>query len=76
MGDTTLDRLIAQFGTPLLTSEMVAKLLSRSPEGLRISLMRGAEGSELATKLNAGKVRLGRRVYYKAENVAALLDGK
>lgn len=70
---STQDALIQQYKTQLLSLEQVAEQLHRSKDGLRITL-RG--NSALAAKLNSGKVRLGRRLYFKSQAVADLLDGQ
>ena len=57
---------------PLLTIVQLAKLLHRSAEGLRISLR---SSSEWAGAINATKLKLGRRVYFRTSGVARLLSG-
>lgn len=66
---STAEILIAQYG-PLLTLGQLAKILDRSTEGLRISLR--AE-SDFARKVNAARVRLGRRVYFSSTKIAEVL---
>jgi hypothetical protein len=56
---------------PLLTLAQVAELTHRSPEGLRFTI-RGK--SELAALLRAARVRIGRRVLFRASGIARLLD--
>lgn len=68
---TLKQHLLSTFG-PLLTLEQLAQLLHRSPGGLRFAL---TTQSEFARQVNAMKVRLGRRVYFRADDVAALLAG-
>lgn len=67
---TTEQNLIAQFGV-LLSLKDVARLLNRSADGLRVSLTRDSEISE---KLNSAKVRLGRRVLFRASTIAQIID--
>lgn len=67
---TTEQNLITQFGV-LLTLKDVARLLNRSADGLRVSLTRDSEISE---KLNSAKVRLGRRVLFRASTIAQIID--
>ena len=56
-----------------MTLEQLAKTLSRKPEGLRMALIK----HELwARDLNKVKQRIGRRVYFPIESVAALLEGQ
>ncbi len=63
--------LLADF-PPLLTLVQLASLLDRSPNGLRLAL---AEANPYAIRLNAAKLRIGRRVYFlRAEVERFLLD--
>lgn len=63
--------LIERYG-PLLTLVQVAELLDRSPEGLRITI-RGSNA--LGRQLMAARVKIGRRVHFKAQAIAAMVDG-
>jgi hypothetical protein len=65
-----LDFLLDRYG-PLMTLNDVAEILKRSPQGLRVSCYRDYEFSHT---LNAAKVRYGRRVYFKTDLIAKLLD--
>lgn len=67
---TTEEQIVECYGT-LLTIDDLSKLLKRSPDGLRISL-RGK--SEFALKWSHAKRKVGRRVYYRASDVAELID--
>lgn len=69
---TIEDILIHQYG-PLLTTEQLANVLQRSPEGLRLTL-RG--NSEWVQRINATRLRLGRRVYFRTLDVAQVLGGE
>lgn len=64
-------QLLTTFG-PLLTLEQLAQLLHRSPKGLRGAL---SLNSEFSRQINATKIRFGRRVYFRAGEVAVLLAG-
>ena len=64
--------LIERYG-PLLTMGQLAELLHRSRDGLRLTL-RGH--SSLAAALMQGRVRIGRRVHFRAGVVAKILDGE
>jgi len=55
---------------PVLTKVHLAKVLHRSPDGLSYTL---ARKSEFSDSVNLGKVKLGRRIYYLASDIAALL---
>jgi hypothetical protein len=62
--------LIDNYGY-LLTLSDVAKVLKRSPDGLRVSL--GRE-NEVSRKLNPAKKKIGRRVYFRVSAVAELIE--
>ncbi len=66
---STAEILVAQYG-PLLTLAQLAKILDRSAEGLRISLR---SENDFALKVNAARVRLGRRVYFSSVKIAAVI---
>lgn len=55
---------------PVLTKEHLAKVLHRSPDGLSYTL---ARKSEFSDSVNSGKLKLGRRIYFRASDIAALL---
>lgn len=57
---------------PLLSVAQLAKVLNRSAEGLRISLRTESDWSK---PLNAAKLKLGRRVYFRTAEVANVLSG-
>lgn len=63
--------LVEKYG-PLLTLIQVAELLDRSPEGLRITI-RGSNA--LGRQLMSARVKIGRRVHFKVQAIAALVDG-
>lgn len=56
----------------LMTLDQLAEILDRSPEGLRISL--STSRSNWAQHINATKVHIGRRIYFRTEAIARLLD--
>lgn len=66
------DVLNKEYG-PLLSVVQLAKVLNRSPEGLRISLR---TPSEWSTRINQSKLKLGRRVYYRTAEISVILSGK
>lgn len=68
---TLEQHLLSTFG-PLLTLDQLAQLLHRSPGGLKFTL---STKSEFSRQVNATKVRLGRRVYFRVCDVTALLAG-
>lgn len=63
------DVLNKQYG-PLLSMAQLAKVLSRSPEGLRLAL-RTSEA--WAQQVNGAKLKIGRRVYFRTSEIATML---
>ena len=57
---------------PLLTLAQLAQMLNRSTDGVRMALR---DPSPYAQHLNAAKVRIGRRIYFRTPDVARLLLG-
>ena len=66
------EALIKQYG-PLLSVAQLAQVLHRSAEGLRISLRTESDWSK---PINAAKLKLGRRVYFRTAEIARVLSGK
>jgi hypothetical protein len=64
------EALTGQYG-PLLSMAQLAKVLDRSAEGLRVSLR---NDTEWARQLNAAKMKLGRRVYFRTSQIAEVLS--
>lgn len=67
----TSERLTARFGE-LMTYPQLAELLKRSPTGLRYSLSR--LDSIFSKELLTARVKLGRRVYFRTDLVADIVD--
>ena len=67
---TTFEYLIDKHGT-LMKIEEVAKLFHKSTDAVRITLGRD---SEFSRSLNAAKNRYGRRIYFRTEKVAEIVD--
>ena len=63
------ETLTKRYG-PLLSMTQLAALLDRSPDGLRITLR---SSGEWVGKINATRLRLGRRVYFRTAEVADVL---
>lgn len=61
--------LIKEYG-PLLSVAQLAKVLNRSTEGLRISLR---SESDWSRAVNAAKLKLGRRVYFRTSEIVKVL---
>lgn len=70
MTTTTEQILVNKYG-PLLTLLQVAELLNRSADGLRMTL-RG--DSDFAKRMRPARRKIGRRLYYKAVEVAKFID--
>lgn len=68
---TTEEILLSQYRSPLLTLTQLAQILNRSPDGLRISLN---NRSPVAQDLNAARVKIGRRVFFKTVQIAKIID--
>lgn len=64
--------LTERFG-PLLTAVHLSEILHRSEQGLRWSL---TQPGQFADTINATRVRIGRRNYYRAADLALLLAGE
>lgn len=68
---STEDIILSQFNSPLLSLKQVAKILDRSPQGLRITL---SGDNEIARRLNPAKRRFGRRVLFAVVDLANFID--
>ncbi len=60
---------IEKYG-PLLTLVQLATINQRSAEGLRVSLR---SNTPLSAAINACRIKLGRRIYFKTGPIAAVL---
>lgn len=69
MTTPAVETLTKQYG-PLLSITPLAALLDRSPDGLRIT---PRSSGERVNKINATRLRLGRRVYFRTAEVANML---
>lgn len=68
---TIEETLIREYG-PLMSVVQLAKILDRSTEGLRICLRSESDWSKA---INATKLKLGRRVYFRTAEIAKVLSG-
>ncbi|WP_303229503.1 plasmid-related protein [Comamonas kerstersii] len=70
---TTEEYLLQRYG-PLMSLGDVARLLGRSPDGIRVALY---SNTDVARKLKPTMLRVGRRVYFRTLQVkdALALDG-
>jgi len=57
---------------PLLTYAQLAKVLDRTVDGLKTSMSK--KGTETEQQLGAARIRIGRRVYFRTEQIADLLE--
>ena len=69
---STEEFLLQLYGTPLLTIQQVAKVLNRSPEGLRLTL---AGNNIIAARLGPARRKIGRRVLFSVSEVSRFIDG-
>lgn len=67
----TFEEKFMESAGPLLTIAQLAKILNRSPEGFRISLQ---SSRPWVQRIKATRVRVGRRVYFRTSEVAAILS--
>lgn len=67
----TSERLVARFGE-LMTYPQLAELLKRSAVGLRYSLSK--RDSAFSRELLTARVKLGRRVYFRTDVIASIVD--
>ena len=70
--NSTLKYLQNVYG-PLMSLEALAKMLDRSPQGLRVSLN---TKSDISMAINSTKRKIGRRIYFKTEGIAKMIDGE
>lgn len=68
----TIEQTFTDKYGPLLSITQLATILDRSPEGLRISLRASSDWSE---RINFARLRIGRRVYFRTEQIARFLSG-
>lgn len=68
---TIEENLIERFG-PLIPLAGLAALLDRSPEAIRMFLR---SNNELAKHINAAKLKVGRRLYFRSAEIAQCLSG-
>ncbi|MFZ3288965.1 MAG: DNA-binding protein [Telluria sp.] len=67
---TTEEYLVQRYGV-LLSLKDCADLFCRSSEGLRVTLTGNSEFSE---KLKPAKIKIGRRILFKASVISKILD--
>jgi hypothetical protein len=57
----------------LMSYDALGQVMDRSPDGLRLSLAQNR--SDWARRVNAAKVKIGRRVLFRTAQIAELIDG-
>lgn len=67
---TTLDLILTRYGV-LFTLDNLAELFHARRDSIRMQV---ARNTPLGKELNACKFRRGRRIYFRAQGVAAILD--
>ena len=67
--DVAENSLLKRYG-PLMNLVDLASMLDRSPDGLRVTLRSSGEWVE---KINAARLQLGRRVYFRTAEIAEAL---
>ena len=69
---TIEESMVQQYG-PLLNITQLAAILDRSPDGLRITLR---SSGEWVDRINSTRLQLGRRLYFRTSEVAAVLAAR
>lgn len=69
-----IEEMLTKLYGPMLTVAQLAKVLDRSTKGLTISLLRA--DSDWARAINAAKLKIGRRVYFRTPDIARFLTGE
>ena len=67
----TMEEILLQRFGPLLSMAQLADVLDRSPDGLRISLR---SSNHWSLRINETRLKVGRRVYFRASQIATLLS--
>jgi hypothetical protein len=69
----TIEEILVREYGPLLSLSELAIILDRTPAGLRSSLR---SSGEWISRINAARLRLGRRVYFRTSEIATVLDAR
>lgn len=67
---TKLSTVLQERYGPLLNLVHLADILHRSPDGLRIALR---APSRYAARINATRLKIGRRIYFRTSDIAEIL---
>lgn len=68
-----IEEVLTKLYGPLLNLAQLAQVLHRSTDGLRICLR---SDSDLSRSINAAKIKLGRRVYFRTAQISQVLSGE
>lgn len=68
-----IEEVLTKLYGPMLNLAQLAQVLHRSADGLRISLR---SDSEWTRSINAAKIKLGRRVYFRTAQISRVLSGE
>ena len=69
----TIEEILVEEYGPLMSLSELAMILDRTPAGLRSSLR---TSGDWINGINAARLRLGRRIYFKTSEIANLLDAR
>lgn len=68
-----IEEVLTKLYGPVLNLAQLAQVLHRSAEGLRVSLRCD---SDLSRSINAARIKLGRRVYFRTAEISKVLSGE
>ncbi|MET2530446.1 DNA-binding protein [Ralstonia pseudosolanacearum] len=68
-----IEEVLTKLYGPLLSLAQLAQVLHRSADGLRICLR---SDSDWSRSINAAKIKLGRRVYFRTAQISQVLSGE
>ena len=69
----TIEEILVKEYGPLMSLSELAMILDRTPAGLRSSLRSSGDWID---GINAARLRLGRRIYFKTSEIANVLDAR
>jgi hypothetical protein len=69
----TIEEILVKEYGPLMSLSELAMILDRTPAGLRSSLR---SSGDWINGINAARLRLGRRIYFKTSEIANVLDAR
>ena len=69
----TIEEILVKEYGPLMSLSELAMILDRTPAALRSSLR---SSGDWINGINAARLRLGRRIYFKTSEIANVLDAR